>query len=1313
MSEGARGALRVLFHAINGVGLGHLVRTTCLAIEARRLSPGARVLIVTNAQDASMLEREGLDFVQLPPRLAEPHVAPRRALVALPEGLHHRAFEAVVEAFDPQLVVFDTHAPPRLVVHASRRGARTALVQRELRPAALAAFLRGPAALWFDRIVMPHDAGEIDPAALPAHLPVQLGGHVVRLPGAPVAGPRRHGTFVVAMAGGGGQPVDAARFCGAVADAHWLARARFPALETVLVTGPYGRPPDRQFPGLTVERSAPDLPGLLARADVVVSQAGYNAVAELRAMGKPAIFVPGQRRMEDQRERARRLAHAGAAVLARPEARSIADQLERLLGDPARLEAMAWAHARAPIVARNREVAALLLRPALAPSPAAGAARRVVLIAHDFPPRVGGMETMAARVAAALAARGMDVTVYTSKRLGQPEGPGLERVRVRRLYTPRGTRGQIDAWGDLLLTLGALQLDAPDVVHLANGGLAPWVPAIRAVLPCAITSSAHGNDVRRPWVLHGGADADYLAALGAGLALADLVLPVSRFSAGLAASHGVPPSRTRVVPNGVDAAFFSPASPASPASPGPPDAGSQGGPGALPHRREAWGPGPVVLTVSRLAPRKGHATVVRALPLLVERFPDIRYVFTGSGEALLGELLALARSLGVEGHLAPIGVVPDAALPALYRAAHAFALVPDANDDDVEGFGIALLEAAACGLPSVGSRTGGVPEAIDDGKTGLVVPPGDAGATARALADLLGDPARAAALGEQARRRACAGFSWAAAAGAFADAFELALSHARERGPAPPAPEAWPPAVLASADQGDHPDMDMARARLRGAATGAELARLGRERLARQDEASERAQVRYRAAADRGRRLKLRATREGAHLLAGALDDCEAAGVRPEAETSLRRALDPPFRLHASPRLAGLHLIHVVPAPDGPSLLERARAFSPEEWRKIRSLRLFIDDEAKTQAARALSAAPEVSALRALFSSRGVPVLPPPELMRYLSITPATGPDTAMIEPTNHCNLSCPTCPTGTGKIAPLPDITPERFAQVLAGLGPRLRNLALWNYGEPTLHKRLAELIVHAKKSGVAVVKVSSNAHFLDGARGRALLASGLDVLILSVDGASAESYRTFRKDGDFDRVARQVQALCDEKRRLKLRKPRIELQFIAMRHNEHEVPRIRELAATWGVDRLRIKTFGADDAENRALVPASALLSRYRADGATPNVKHPFCTMAWDHTVINVDGSVTPCCYLRPDMGDQFVMGNAFTTPFVEIWRGSRYQNFRAAMLAGRENMPICSTCRGGTHDLIASVEPVGPAAPPQGQAAPIAPGAGAASP
>jgi DNA-binding CsgD family transcriptional regulator len=133
----------------------------------------------------------------------------------------------------------------------------------------------------------------------------------------------------------------------AVADAHALVRLRFPELETTLVTGPYGEPPplSASYAGLSVVRSARDLPRLLAKATLVVSQAGYNAIAELRALAKPAVLVPGRRKAEDQRARALRLARVGAATIARPEARSLADAIEALVatGDVERAKRLAEA----------------------------------------------------------------------------------------------------------------------------------------------------------------------------------------------------------------------------------------------------------------------------------------------------------------------------------------------------------------------------------------------------------------------------------------------------------------------------------------------------------------------------------------------------------------------------------------------------------------------------------------------------------------------------------------------------------------------------------------------------------------------------------------------------------------------------------------------------------------------------------------------------------------------------------------------------------------------------------------------------------
>lgn len=1237
--------LRVAFHAINGVGLGHLVRAVAIAEEIRALVPDAELLVLTNAKDTSMLAAARLDHVRFPPRLDEPHADPERVHHALPPRLEEDAFFAALAAFAPDLVVFDTHPPLGVVTRLATIGARAVLVQRELRPEALRAFVASGAAILFDRIVVPHDAGEVDLASYDGAPAVLVGPIVRAIParrGAKESSDVRHGEkprTVVAIGGGGGQPVDAARFVRAVADAHHLARARVPDLETTLITGPYGAPPDAPFDGLTIVRAAGDLGALLHDASLVVSQAGYNAVAELRALKKPAILVPAYRKAEDQRVRAKRLARAGAAVLARPEARALANRIESLFLTPNALAAMSAAHDRLPLTPQNRAAAEAVLSPVWR-APRAKPAR-VAVVAHDFAPKLGGMETVARSLARGARARGVDVKVYTTKRLGaRAEG-------ARPVYTPLAPPGRIDLSNDLLTTIDLALRDAPDVIHLCHAGLGPWIPDLRAALPCVITCNIHGNDLLAPWVFHGRDPDEYRAAQIAGLSAADAVVAVSSFARGLAEARGVDPRVLHTIENGVDPRRFA----------------GVGRDEALAQRLGLRPEDRVLLTVSRLAPRKGHRTAIRALARLAKKDPRLKYVFTGASETMTRELMALARELGVADRVIPAGFVSEDELPALYRLATVFALLADDESADVEGFGVALLEAAASGLPTIASRAGGMPEAIADGVTGVLVPPGEPEAAANAIAELMARPDRARRLGDAGRARVEARFSESLATDRILALWSELLA---QNGPRRPS--------LVTCDSNP-----------------VELVRLAQRHAAAEREERETRRRGMRRAIDRGQLVRLRATADGARRLPDALEDCAALGHAPRVEVKLRRFLEPDFSAYALPRIADVELVHGVPHPSHASLFAAVKSLPPATLAKVKTLRLFLTEEARVTSELAVAAVPEAHALRRFFAGHGAVVVPPPELMRYLSETPAGGPDTAMIEPTNLCNLTCPTCPTGTGKIKPLPQMTLAKFDVALEALTPRLRNLALWNYGEPLLNRELPSMIAHAKKAGVRVVKVSSNVHFLDGARGQALLASGLDVLILSVDGASQATYETFRRDGDFEKVATSVAWLCAEKKRLGLAKPRIELQFIAMRHNEHELPEMHRLAKEWGVDALRVKTVGADDEATKDLVPASRLLSRYEDDRATPNVRHPFCTMAWDHTVVNVDGSVTPCCYLRPDMGDDFVMGNVFETPFLSIWRGEKYRAFRASMLTDRSSMPVCDRCRGGTHDLVAAVHEV----------------------
>jgi glycosyltransferase involved in cell wall biosynthesis len=221
---------------------------------------------------------------------------------------------------------------------------------------------------------------------------------------------------------------------------------------------------------------------------------------------------------------------------------------------------------------------------------------------------------------------------------------------------------------------------------------------------------------------------------------------------------GYPAARSRVIPYGVDTARFSP------------DRG----------RRRIWrerlGIGesaPVLLGVGRMAAKKGFGVLAAALPRLLAALPELHVVLAGGGD-LLPELAAATAPWRERVHL-PGAVLRDT-LPDLYRAADLFVL-PAVHDEkgNVDGLPNVILEAMASGLPVVASGISGIPLAVEDGASGLLVPERDVEALAAALRRLLADGQEARRLGERGRRKAEAELTWDVIAARHREAYELAL----------------------------------------------------------------------------------------------------------------------------------------------------------------------------------------------------------------------------------------------------------------------------------------------------------------------------------------------------------------------------------------------------------------------------------------------------------------------------------------------------------------------------------------------------------
>ncbi|PSQ74941.1 MAG: glycosyltransferase family 1 protein, partial [Bacteroidetes bacterium QH_6_63_17] len=221
----------------------------------------------------------------------------------------------------------------------------------------------------------------------------------------------------------------------------------------------------------------------------------------------------------------------------------------------------------------------------------------------------------------------------------------------------------------------------------------------------------------------------------------DAFLPVSHYTAGLLHERDVPPSRTHVVPNGTDPTRFRPHD------------------GTQLRQHLDLTAQPLLLTVGRLVRRKGIDTVLRALPTIIQTCPDVAYVIAGTGPDR-PRLERLAACLGVRDRLCFVGDIGHDRLPLYYSAADLFVMPARQDPPDVEGFGLVFLEANACGTPVVGAATGGIPEAIRDGETGLLVPPDAPGVLADAARRLLANPGLANTLGRQGRERVLNDANW-------------------------------------------------------------------------------------------------------------------------------------------------------------------------------------------------------------------------------------------------------------------------------------------------------------------------------------------------------------------------------------------------------------------------------------------------------------------------------------------------------------------------------------------------------------------------
>ncbi|RBQ20244.1 alpha-(1-2)-phosphatidylinositol mannosyltransferase [Spongiactinospora rosea] len=364
---------------------------------------------------------------------------------------------------------------------------------------------------------------------------------------------------------------------------------------------------------------------------------------------------------------------------------------------------------------------------------------RTLIVTNDLPPRPGGIQAFVHGLA--MHRPPGSVVVYA------PRWPGCEAFDGRQPYQV------VRHPGALMLPLPAVARRAARLVRLHGietvvfGAAAPLgllAPTLRAAGARRVVMLTHGHEAS--WARLPG-PRQVLARIGAH---ADVVTYLGEYTRGRLERVIDPGKLARLTP-GVDTTVFRP-----------------GAGGAEVRKRLGLSGRPVAVCVSRLVPRKGQDVLVRAWPRVLRAVPDAVLLLVGGGPGRRTLERSAAR-LG--GSVRFTGPVPWTALPAHYDAGDVFAMPcrTRLGGIDVEGLGIVYLEASATGLPVIAGSSGGAPDAVRHGETGLLVDGTSVEQVAAALVELLSDQGRARAMGDRGRAWTTREWSWPLVAGRFAE----------------------------------------------------------------------------------------------------------------------------------------------------------------------------------------------------------------------------------------------------------------------------------------------------------------------------------------------------------------------------------------------------------------------------------------------------------------------------------------------------------------------------------------------------------------
>jgi radical SAM protein with 4Fe4S-binding SPASM domain len=301
-------------------------------------------------------------------------------------------------------------------------------------------------------------------------------------------------------------------------------------------------------------------------------------------------------------------------------------------------------------------------------------------------------------------------------------------------------------------------------------------------------------------------------------------------------------------------------------------------------------------------------------------------------------------------------------------------------------------------------------------------------------------------------------------------------------------------------------------------------------------------------------------------------------------------------------------------------------------------------------------------------------------LFIYRRLKPLNWPLHMQIELTNYCNLSCPVCPIGIREMRRVPKaMDVSMFEHLMDELGPYLLTASLWAWGEPLLHPRLEEILRIIQKHPIVTLLSTNGQNLYENAVINTLITAPPTYLIVAIDGLTDDTHSKFRVGAKLDPILFGVRRLAEIKQKERLEFPILHMRYMVMKHNEHEIPRLKNFAQENGFDLLTLRTLSIIDSssnEHQAFVPEAKELRAYDYEGQNRIRRGDFiCQQPFWFPTVFADGTVVAC---EQDYNAQLSFGKlSMHMSFANLWFSSQSKTIRRMIRDASESLSFCKNC------------------------------------